>query len=483
MFKMRQRRLDCEKNLFFSQSFLRQRQHLFSNLKFVIYALVLAFPLLLHPQISFAHDAGAPHLNYIRDAEIEYDLRLMMTPIMRVARLEPDSINFILVQDNVINAFVAGGMNVFIYTGLIQKTDTPDQLIGVIAHELGHVAGGHLVRGTEAMHNASIETILGMIAGVAVGVLAKNSEAGMAALGGAQELAARNFFSFSRTQEGSADAAAMRFLDEAGWSAQGFLEFMKKLQGQEYLPNSRQTEYVRTHPLTQDRVSAVEHHVEISPNSHKLLPTDYNNLHARIKAKLLGFLQPENALLRYTDHDTSITARYARAIALYRTNKLEQALALTAKLIEAEPANPFFHELRGQMLYENGKVNEAIATYKIAIHNLPHSALLQAALGNALLQSNNTVATAEAVTHLQDSLRIEPQSPANWRALATAWGRDSSKPENRGMADYALAEEALSSGDIKMAQQLADRALKNLPSASPYRVRVQDIRLAKDEHD
>ncbi len=449
--------------------------------RMAFYALILALPFLLAPAAGFARDTGGPRLNYIRDAEIEHDLRIMMTPIMRVAGLDPDAVNFILVQDNVINAFVAGGQNVFVFTGLIQKTDSPDQLIGVLAHELGHVAGGHLVRGTEAMRNASFEAILGMVAGIAAGVLAKSSEAGMAALGGAQELAQRNYFGFSRAQEGSADAAAMRFLDAVGWSARGFLDFMKKLQVQDYLPNSRQTEYVRTHPLTQDRVSAVEHHVEISPNSDKTLPAEYADMHARIKAKLLGFLQPENALLRYTDNDASITGRYARAIALYRTNQLDKALALTDKLIETEPSNPFFHELRGQMLYENGRVDAAIASYRIAVRLQPGSALIESALGNALLQNNGQAATAEAIKHLLEAVRIEPQSPATWRALATAWGRDGNNAEARGMADYALAEEAVTNGDTKTAQQLATRALKNLPPQSPYRVRVQDIRLIKDK--
>ena len=443
----------------------------------VALGVALLFPC---PKLNARQEAAPPRLNYIRDAEIEYDLRAMMTPIMRVAGLDPDAVNFVLVQDNAINAFAAGGMNVFVNTGLIQKTDNADQLIGVLAHELGHVAGGHLVRGTEAMRNASIETILGMVAGVAAGVLAKNSEAGMAAIGGMQELAQRNYFSFSRAQEGSADAAALRFLDTTGWSAQGFLAFMQKLETQDYLPNSRQTEYVRTHPLTQDRVAAVQHHVETSPLKDNVLPSVYALMHARIKAKLIGFLQPEHALLRTTDNDIDLTARYSRAIALYRTNKLEAALALTDKLIAAEPKDPFFLELRGQMLYENGRVDESIAAYRSAVRLLPGSALLQGALGNALLQSNSKAATRDALKHLQESARLEPQAPATWRALATAWGRDADDKESRGMADYALAEEAMTSGNTKLAQQLADRALKNLSPRSPYRMRVQDMRLVKD---
>ncbi|MEJ0062706.1 MAG: M48 family metalloprotease [Alphaproteobacteria bacterium] len=410
----------------------------------ILFAIVALIALLLPPLPAWAQQA--PQLSYIRDAEIEYDIRTMVTPLMRAASLDPDAVNFVLIQDNNVNAFVAGGMNLFIYTGLLQYTDNPSQLVGVIAHELGHIAGGHLVRGTEAMRNASTGAILGMIAGLAAGILSKNAQAGMGALGGAQELAARNFFSFSRAQEGTADAAGMHFLDDAGFSSRGMLEFMRKLKGQEYMPNDRQEEFVRTHPLTQDRVNAIAEHVEHSPLTSKKLPAEYDDMHARIKAKLLGFLQPENALLRFTDRDPRLTARYARAIALYRTNRLDKALALTDTLIREEPDNPFFHELRGQMLYENSRIPESIAAYRRSVTLLPASALLQAAFGNALLQSNAAADLDESVTHLQESVRIEPHTPSTWRSLATAWGRKAEIGGDkiyRGMATYALAEEAL----------------------------------------
>lgn len=429
---------------------------------------------------------GGAHLEYIRDAEIEYDLRTMTTPLMRAAGLEPDAIQFVLVQDNVVNAFVAGGMNVFLFTGLIQKTETPSQLIGVVAHELGHISGGHLVRGTEAMHNASIESILGMVAGLAAGILAKNSQAGMAAIGGAQELAERNYFGFSRAVEGSADAAGMRFLDHAGFSAVGFYEFMRKLKGQEFLSSNRQSQYTRTHPLTQDRIDAISFHVDHSPYTEKRLPAEYDEMYARIKAKLIGFLQPENALLRYTDNDLRPATRYARAIALYRTNQLDKARNLLDTLILEEPRNPFYQELRGQMMYENGHIPESIQSYRRAVAYLPGSALLQAAFGQALLQGDAHRDLDDAINHLEEAARIEPQTPSTWHGLATAWGRKAEMKNDktlRGMADYALAEESLARGADDAAQKLAEQALKNLPTSSPYRVRAQDIRLVKEKKD
>ena len=438
------------------------------------------------PGLADKNPDRGPRLEFIRDAEIEYDLKTMTTPLMRAAGLDPDSIQFVLVQDNVLNAFVAGGMNVFLFTGLIQATESPGQLVGVIAHELGHISGGHLVRGTEAMHNASIESILGMIAGLAAGILAKNSQAGMATIGGAQELAQRNYFGFSRVVEGSADAAGMRFLDRAGFSAQGFYEFMHKLKGQEFLSSSRQSQYSRTHPLTQDRIEAISYHVEHAAASDKKLPAEYEEMYGRIKAKLLGFLQPENALLRYTDNDPRPAARYARAIALYRTSQLDKARTLLDALIREEPRNPFYHELRGQMMYENGHIPESIQSYRRAIALLPGSALLQAAFGQALLQSDTHNDLDDAIAHLLEAARIEPQVPATWHGLATAWGRKAETKNDksyRGMTDYALAEEALARGTDDIAQKHAEAALKNLPANSPYRVRAQDIRLVKEKKD
>lgn len=447
--------------------------------------LTMASPLPLQAREN-SRKPQPPRMSFIRDAEIEYDLRIMVTPVMRAAGLNPADVQFVLVHDGALNAFVAGGMNVFITTGLIQGTETPGQLVGVIAHELGHISGGHLVRGTEAMHNASIEAIIGMVAGLAAGVLAGSSQAGMATIGGTQELARRSYFSFSRAVEGSADAAAMRFLDHAGFSAQGLHDFMAKLKGQEYVSLDRQSEYTRTHPLTQDRIDAIEAHLAQSSATVKKLPPAYDDRYGRIKAKLLGFLQPENALLRTTDKDKKLTARYARAIAYYRTGKVDQADILLADLIREEPDNAFFHELRGQMMYENGRIPESITSYRRAVMLLPDSALLQAAFGQALLQSQEPRALDEATTHLQEAARLEPQGAATWRSLATAWGRKAEQDGGgnwRGMAQYALAEEALARGEDEKAQKLAELALKNLPAGSPYRLRAQDIGLIKKDKD
>jgi len=454
----------------------------------MLIALLVQMPfLILHAQES-GGGGGGP--NFIRDAEIENYLHSLAAPLYRAADIDPRSITIVIVESNVVNAFVAEGMNEFFYTGLLQLTDNPEQLAGVIAHETGHIAGGHLIRGKEEMRNASAEAVLGMILAVAAGAASGNGGLAAGGVAGGTQLAERTYLSFSRAQEASADAAGMSFLDRAGISARGMLDFFKKLEGQEMLPADRQDEYVRTHPLTQDRVDAVQQHLDASPLRDAKLADKFYVMHERMKAKLLGYLQPETALLRYTDNDPRVTTRYARAIALYRTGQADHAIALTDGLIKQEPDNPFFYELKAQIQFENARIEEAIGNYKKANELLPDSALLRQAYGHALLEGkvlDKTGARLDlAIQQLLESNRLEDRTPMTWRFLASAWGRKAEltqDPHFEAMATYALAEESAAQGNDKAAGQLADRAMKGLQKGSPYWLRAQDIKLSTTPDD
>lgn len=446
-------------------------------------ALILLLGLLFS---ASCHAQNDRKLHFIRDAEIESDLRAMATPLLQAAAINPNSVSIALIQDNNINAFVAGGMNIFVHTGLLQASDDAGQLVGVLAHEIGHIAGGHLVRGAEAGKYASAQAILGVVLGVAAGVAAKDSRAAAGIISGSQAVAARNFFSFSRTQESSADAAALTYLDNTNFSSKGMLTFLEKLAGQELMPYERQSEFVQTHPLTMDRVDTVRQHVASSKFSDAPIPTDYVRMHERIKAKLLGFLTPETALLRYTDKDARIPARYARCIALYRTNQLERALPMIDGLIKEEPNNPFFHELRGQMLYENSRVDEAVAAYAKSVALLPESSLLRVAYAQSLLESKTDKKENldQAIEQLQEAARLDSRDSGTWRLLATAWGRKgdaAGTDSHNGLVTYALAEEAAARGADEEAAKLAKRAVETLPKSSPYWLRAQDIRISLEK--
>ena len=232
-----------------------------------------------------------------------------------------------LVKDNQINAFVAEGLNLFINTGLIVRTEHAGQLIGVIAHECGHIAGGHLVKGRGEMENANYKSLASMILGAAAMVASRRGDVGSAIMLGGNEMAERSYLAFSRTIEGSADTAALTFLDNLHLSARGFLEFMEILGDQELLVTARQDPYVRTHPLTRDRVDEVRHHVQVSPWSDAPVPPAYVEPHRRMKAKLIAFMEPPvTTFYRYKEDDKSLEARYARAIAYYRKPDLDNAI-------------------------------------------------------------------------------------------------------------------------------------------------------------
>lgn len=452
------------------------RKRFFSDVQRLVFAFFLLFSV-------FCPSLHAQSFSVIRDVEMEQYLHDFGEPIWRAAGINPDSVHVVIVNDPVLNAFVAGGMNIFIHTGLLQATDNVDQLIGVIAHETGHIAGGHLVRGTAAMKQASAEAILSMILGTAAAIASGNPQAGAAVVTGGQSLAQRSILSFSRSQESSADAAGLSFLDRAKISSRGLLQFLEKLSDQELLPVDRQVEYARTHPLTRDRIDAVRYHTEKSGLAD--VPDDkiLEQKHERLKAKLIGYLMPDAALLRFAENDARANARYARIIAHYRKGDTDKALKLLEKLLQEEPQNPFLYELKGQILFEDGRVRDAVSSYQKAVALLPDAGLLQAAYGHVLLETQDPKLLDDAIGYLNKSLKTEPREPRTWRFLATAWGRKGDGQKEEGMVAYSLAEESLARGDVGNARKWADRALQLLPKTAPAALRAQDIKQTPVEED
>jgi predicted Zn-dependent protease len=416
-------------------------------------------------------------LQFIRDAEIENIIRGFARPLFAAAAIDADSVDIVLVRDPSLNAFVAGGMNIFIHTGLLADADDASQLIGVIAHETGHIAGGHLIRGHEAMENASAEALLAMLLGVGAAVASGQPGAGAAIITGGTEMARRSVLAFSRAQEASADAAGLSYMEQAGLSARGLGAFLQKLAGQELLPADRQAAYTRTHPLTRDRIDTIQAHLARSRYSAAPVPPQITAQFERMKAKLIGFINPQLALRRYRAEDRAIAARYGRAVALYQEGEIKAALPAIDSLIAEEPRNPYFQELKGQVLLENRRIVDSLPFYRRSVELLPDSGLLRAALAQALLETNTPALIDEALKHLEAARHQEKNSPFVWRLFATAWGRKGQD----GLVAYALAEEALARGDRAMARHQADRAERMLPPGSPGWLRAQDIRGAAGE--
>jgi predicted Zn-dependent protease len=420
--------------------------------------------------------AAAPSL--IRDAEIESYIHDYAAPIFEAAGIDPAQVHIYIVNDPRINAFVAGGMNLFLHTGLLMRAQTANQVIGVIAHETGHIAGGHLVRSKDVQRAASIEAIIAMVLGIGASIATGGNAGGAVAAGPA--LAMTQMLAYTRTQEMSADAAGMKFLDETGQSARGMLEMFDMLQRDAVLTGLGGNPFLQTHPLTQDRIQTVEQFIAKSPNSNKPEPAQIEEDQRRIRAKLMGFLEPLSDVMKaYPESDTSFAARYARAIAWYRAADLKKAVPAIDELIAEEPTNPYLEELKGQMLFENGRAFDSIAPYREAVRLKPDAALLRIGLAQSLIETNDPAANKEAIKELEAASAVEPRNMQAWRLLTVAYGRDNQIP----MASLAMAELALLKGDKKQAKEQAQRAADTLPPGSPGQLRAEDILFQAERDD
>lgn len=423
-----------------------------------------------------AGPAAAGSLSLIRDTEIERTIHSYATPLFRAARLDPAAVRIYLVNDKQINAFVAGGQNLFINTGLLMASRTPGEVKGVIAHEVGHIEGGHLVRVHEALARNTAENILGMVLGAAAAVAGRPDVGGAIALG-AQNVATRNFLQYSRTQEGAADAAAMRYLNATQQSARGLLSFFELLSGQELLLATRQDPYLRTHPLTQERIEALRAFIAHSPYSDVPDSPDDIEKHRRMVAKLRGYLDdPQQVARAYPESDQSLAAKMARAVMLHRTNKPAQSLAVIDDALQEHPLDPYLLEIKAQILLETGRPAEALPIYETIVAMLPDAPLLRIDLARVQLALNQRPMTEAAARNLRMALAIEPDRPFVWRQLATAMGR----LDQPGESSLALAEEALLLGKDRDARFYAEKAERLLPPGAPGALRAQDIRQVLD---
>ena len=418
---------------------------------------------------------GGPPI--IRDAEIEQLLREYTQPILKAAGLAQQNVRVVIINDPSFNAFVADGHRIFINSGALMQAQTPNEVIGVLAHESGHIAGGHLARMREQMANASTESLVAMMLGIGAMVAGARSggagtDIGMAALTLPQGIIQSNMLAYIRTQEEQADRAGVKFLAATGQSPKGMYDTFKRL-GDEMLFQSRYIDpYLQTHPMPKERVAALEELVKGSPYWDRKDPPELQFRHDLMRAKLYGYMDRSGVSAnRYPASDQSLPARYARAIAASRFSDSHAAMAQIDALIEAQPQNPYFHELKGQTLLEGGKPAEAIAPLRRAAQLAPNPALIQILLGQALVESNDPAHLKEAVSVLESSLSREPESPEGYNQLAMAYGRKG----DLAHADLASAQSALMRGDLKAARMLASRAKDRFPVGSPGWVKADDI--------
>lgn len=415
--------------------------------------------------------ARAESLSLVRDEEIERTVSFYLTPLFEKAGLETKAMQIHLVKDDTINAFAAKGLHVFIHTGLILKADNAQEIIAVLAHETGHISGGHIVRLYENMRIAQRSMLLSMILG-AVAAAAGSADAAVGAMLGGTNMMQSAFAAYRRTEENAADQVALSLLQKTGHDLSGLETIMRKLKTQESYLATDDFALWRSHPAAKERLDVIlnQEKTKFSPDRKRM--EKENALFNRIKAKLAGFLYPtKKTSERYPETDNSLPARYARAISAYKDGLFKDALARINTLIADYPDDPYFFELKGQILFETGKAAEAVEPYRKAVALLPDSALMRLGLIQALIEKDDSDSLAEAEKGLALFSNMSHEIPLIWRLQAVVYGRTG----RQALASYALAEYNLASGNKKQAESFARRAAETLPEGMPAQLRAQDI--------
>lgn len=413
----------------------------------------------------------------LRDAETETLFRDMMAPIITAAGLEPRNVDIVLLNDGTINAFVAGGQAVYVNSGLISAADNVSEVQGVIAHELGHITGGHIIRGDEGAKPATGITVLSLLLG-AVAAAAGAPEAGMGVFMAGQQAAMGKYLAFSRAQESSADAAGAQFLSKAGISGRGSLEFFKKLQNLEFRYGFRRTadsEFYSTHPMTSDRLATLQDTYEKDPAWAKPTDTALQARFLRVKAKLYGYLaEPQATLAAYPEYLTDTPARYARAYAFHKEALMDKSLTETEALLKANPDDPYALELKGQVLLESGRPGDALVPLRRATQLTHNEPLIATTLGHALIATEDKANFAEAEAVLKNAVARDRENPFAWYQLGVVYEARGDLPRAR----LASAEQQLMNLQLAEAVRNAEAAEGALPHGSPDWLRAQDIAMS-----
>jgi predicted Zn-dependent protease len=439
----------------------------------------MRLPRLLFVLIAAALASPVAAQSVLRDAETEAFFRDISKEMIIGAGLDPKNVQIILVGDPSINAFVTGGQNIFIHSGLIAAADNVNELQGVIAHEIGHIAGGHNVRFNEGVGPATNISLLSLV-GAAALIAAGAGEAGLAVLGMGTAAAQGKFLSFTRDQESRADQAGAVYLSKAGLSGKGSIAFFQKLLGQEFrLAIRQENEYARTHPLSGTRIANLENVYVHDPAWTRPPDSRLNARFLRIKGKLIGFVaEPARVLQLYPATDQGVPAHYARAYAWHRSAYAEQAGIEADALLRTAPDDPYFLELKGQILLENGKIADAVPVLRAAVARAPNEPLIMTLLGHALISTDDKADFVEAEPLLKKAIARDRENPFAWYQLGVIYDRKGDAPR----AALAAAERYSLESNAKGAAANARVALAGLPKGSPDWIRAEDISLvAADE--
>ncbi len=432
--------------------------------------------------LALALVLGAPGTSraqtILRDAELERSLRELARPIIVAAGLSPAQVKILVLDDSSLNAFVLNSQTIMIHSGLMLKMTRPEMLQGVIAHEVAHIANGHLTRRPENARNARNAAMIGLALSAALATQSPSAAAGVAI--GTQSSAQRVFLSHTRAEEASADQSGLRYLSRAGIDPSGFVEVLEIFSGQEALSAGRQDPYVLSHPLSRDRLRAARGYAAAYGKGISGTDAASAYWYGRAHAKLSAYLRnPGWTLRRIKKGDTSDAALVARAVANHQARKTGPALAAADQLIAKRPDDAYAHELKGWILLESRQFGAATSAYARAVELAPSQPLILAGYGRALLAQDTAASNAKALQVLEKSRSVDPVNPSMLRDLGLAYARIG----ETGMASVVTAERYALSGRLKDAAIHAKRASGLLPRGSTGWRRAQDILLAAETQE
>jgi predicted Zn-dependent protease len=442
-------------------------------------AVAIVAPLVCEPVLAQSKKRGAPSgPNLIRDAEIEGLLRQYTKPIFKVASINPDSVRVFIIADDSINAFVAGGQRIFVNTGLFTKTKSPKEIIGVLAHETGHIAGGHLARLNNELQRASTERIIGMLIGAAAAVggaaagVDGAAKAGSGVMMGSQGLAQRNFLSYQRSMESSADQAALKYLLATKQDPEGMLTLFNKLANDSIAATNGSDPYMFSHPMPFERIRNLEVAAKKSPYFGSPEDPGQKLRYDLVKAKIIGYTQTtQRVYQRYASTDKSMPARYARAVAMYRRGDIRNAIPIIDGLTDELPQNPYFWELKAQALLENAQPEAGLPAIKKARELLPNNGLMQVLHAELLLATEKRSNVDQALKLLVLAKKTEGSSAAIYKLQAKAHALKG----DVARAELATAEYAWATGDQDLAIEKAKFAQQQFKRGTPEWIRANDL--------
>ena len=413
----------------------------------------------------------------LEDTEIGMTLNAFERPLLAFGNMAPDSVHIHMLVDNEINAFATQGNNMVIFTGLLLNSRNSGEVIGVMAHETGHIHGGHFIVTSKEMAGPNTISLLGTLLGIAAGALSGRPDLGMAVMMGSQRAALGEYLTFSRGIEAQADEFALQALQATHQSPRPLYDFFGRLKQEEqlYVSTANMDPYITNHPLTTDRMDVVKAAIDKSPYANAPLDPELERQYKRMIAKIYAFLKPQYATLqKYPEKDKSVEGRYARAIAYYRRSQFDKALPLVDSLLADVPKDPFFWQIKGDMLLSRSQIDPAVDAYKEALKALPDAPEILIAMAHAMIESHVEAYNADCQAALKHALAIDPENPEAWDLLATSYAATN----NQGMSAYAAAERAMLEGQFGDVARYSNQAEKLLEKGTPTWYRLQDIKVS-----